>query len=197
MPVQEFMLDQTGTQRVQIFQDIEGKSLIVLENQSILDTLTAQEAIDIGREFTLSDGSTLKAQIVDGQIQVQRNSQIIPPTSITADSLQSIMSPVSASKLNETIGAVRAKRGGCLTTYLIIVLIGAILTVTLNLLSFFQAQSYTPDPSSGVIYQFAPLWLYVVYTLYGISMGVGTVALFRMERSTLPIIKWSMIFPVG
>src|SRR5690242_6285485 len=74
MPIQDFFLDSTGGQRIQVHWDADGSKATVLLNGSIFGSLTtADELAGGGKDFRLPDGSILHVRLVNNQPQAFRN----------------------------------------------------------------------------------------------------------------------------
>lgn len=78
MPVQEFALDQTGANRVQIFQGNNGEDITILVNKSIIGSISNRQELEFGRQFMLKDGSSLTIRSVKNQYLVLKNGQPLP-----------------------------------------------------------------------------------------------------------------------
>jgi hypothetical protein len=80
MPTQEFALDGAGSRRVQVVQetDLSRGNLTVLLDRRMIGSLSQVELLT-GREFPLTDGSALKVQVVNNQVQVLRNNEPLLP----------------------------------------------------------------------------------------------------------------------
>lgn len=74
MPVQEFALDAVGNS-IQVFFSDEPENVTVLLNRSIIGVIPSREELRAGRAFALPDGSTLRVQLVETQLQVFRDGQ--------------------------------------------------------------------------------------------------------------------------
>jgi Yip1 domain len=74
MPEQAFALDATGNS-VQVYVLDEPDGAWVAINRSSIGNIPSREALRAGQEFTLQDGSTLKVQLVENQLQVFRAGQ--------------------------------------------------------------------------------------------------------------------------
>jgi hypothetical protein len=74
MPEQEFALDGAGNS-VQVFLLDEPYGAWVAINRSSIGGIPSREALRIGQEFALQDGSTLRVQLVENQLQVFREGQ--------------------------------------------------------------------------------------------------------------------------
>jgi len=74
MPEQEFALDATGNY-VQVYVLDEPYGAWVAINRSSIGGIPSREALRIGQEFVLQDGSTLRVQLVENQLQVFREGQ--------------------------------------------------------------------------------------------------------------------------
>src|SRR2546421_11672180 len=72
MAVQEFALDAVGNS-VQVFLSDESQDVTVLLNRGIIGFIPSREELRSGREFALLDGSTLRVQLIETQLQVFRN----------------------------------------------------------------------------------------------------------------------------
>jgi hypothetical protein len=77
MPEQEFALDAAGNS-VQVFLLDEPYGAWVAINRSSIGGIPSREALRIGQEFALQDGSTLRVQLVENQLQVFREGQRLP-----------------------------------------------------------------------------------------------------------------------
>jgi hypothetical protein len=109
MTVQEFALDATGISRVQVSREIgpDGEQFHVLLNRSMLGTIAEEEAQLTGRVFPLPDGSTLKVQSVNSQVQVLRNGQALLPTSaIPGAKLKLVLPPKTMGRFRTACGGV-------------------------------------------------------------------------------------------
>jgi len=106
MAVQEFALDATGSSRVQISREVspDGEQLYVLLNRSMLGTITGEEARLTGREFALPDGSMLRVQSVENQIQVLRNGQAL--LAVPAAQQKLVLPPKTLGRFRGAYGAV-------------------------------------------------------------------------------------------
>lgn len=76
MPVQEFALDAAGNS-VQVFFSDESENVTVLLNRSIIGVIPSREGLRTARAFALPDGSTLRVQLVETQLQVFRDGQLL------------------------------------------------------------------------------------------------------------------------
>lgn len=74
MPEQEFALDAAGNY-VQVFLLDEPYGAWVAMNRSSIGGIPSREALRIGQEFALQDGSTLRVQLVENQLRVFRDGQ--------------------------------------------------------------------------------------------------------------------------
>ena len=74
MPVQEFALDAVGNS-VQVFFSDESENVTVLLNRSIIGVIPSLEELRAARAFALPDGSILRVQLVETQLQVFRDGQ--------------------------------------------------------------------------------------------------------------------------
>jgi hypothetical protein len=72
MPEQVFALDAIGNS-VQVYVLDEPYGAWVAINRSSLGGIPSREALKAGQEFTLQDGSKLRVQLVDNQLQVLRD----------------------------------------------------------------------------------------------------------------------------
>ncbi len=78
MPEQEFALDAAGNY-VQIYVLDEPDGGWVGINRSFIGGIPSREALRAGQEFALQDGSTLRVQLVENQLQVFRDGQRLSP----------------------------------------------------------------------------------------------------------------------
>lgn len=128
MALQEFALDATGSSRVQISREAnaEGEYFHVLLNRSMLGTITDEEARLTGREFALPDGSTLRVQSIENQIQVLRNGQALLPMSTVPQTRQKLAVPP------KTLGRFRVACGTVFLISLVNLLLGVIVLFSQN-----------------------------------------------------------------
>jgi hypothetical protein len=92
MPEQEFALDATGNY-VQVYVLGEPYGAWVGINRSSIGGIPSQEALRAGQEFALQDGSTLRVQLVENQLQVFRNGQRLPQYTYAAPPQQPYYQP--------------------------------------------------------------------------------------------------------
>jgi hypothetical protein len=71
---QDFALDAAGNS-VQVFLLDEPEGALVGINRSFISGIPSREALRAGQEFALQDGSTLRVQLVENQLQVFRDGQ--------------------------------------------------------------------------------------------------------------------------
>lgn len=79
MPTQEYAVDTAGKSRVQVYRDYEGGDLTVLLDRVIVGSVLTEENGERNREIPLKDGSVLKVQVLEDQIQVLKNGEVLPP----------------------------------------------------------------------------------------------------------------------
>jgi hypothetical protein len=108
MPVQDFALDPAATHRVQVHWASDTEPATVMVNRSILGSLGTVAERRMGKDFTLPDGSMLHVRFVNGQPQAFRNGY-----------------PLAIAPAIPETSVLQKKRGGCLTTWLILNLVAA------------------------------------------------------------------------
>jgi hypothetical protein len=144
VPVQDFALDAQNN-RIQVHWSFEDGPVSVMLNRSVICTLAVAEDRSIGKDFTLPDNSILHVQFYGNQPQVFRNGYPLTPVE------QAATEPMAVKK-----------RGGCLTTWIILNLVAiSIFTLTYFLAVFGASLS----PATGI----SP----VIFLIYGLLGCVG------------------------
>jgi hypothetical protein len=78
MPEQVFALDSAGNYvQVYVLDEPDGGWIGI--NRNFIGGIPSREALRAGQEFALQDGSTLRVQLVENQLQVFRNGQRLSP----------------------------------------------------------------------------------------------------------------------
>jgi hypothetical protein len=162
MAVQDFALDATGMQRIQLHWGDSSEPATVLLNGSILGRLSPDECL-AGKDFVLPDGSMLRVQIFNNQPYIYRNGLLLPPV---------ISQAVQVAQEERA----RAKRGGCLTAWLIFVLIVNAIVGIISLLDFVGAAvaGVTNTP-------IMPLF-FLLFGLFGLMDAVGALLLLLWKK---------------
>jgi hypothetical protein len=158
MPILEFALDATGTNRVQTFWEAGKGNLTILINGGKIGSISQEELVG-GRTFALADGSILKVQVVNNQVQVLRNGWPLL-------SLQAKPSPSLPSSLLIRIGIAA---GAVLLIGVISILLGL-----LYMLGSVLVQSQTASST---------LQLLSIFHLFlgGIFLLLGILVIFRLR----------------
>lgn len=133
MPLQDFFLDSTRTQRIQVHWNSDASKATLLLKSSIFGSLTTADELAGGKDFRLPDGSILHVRLVNNQPQAFRNGFPL----------------ATAPAIAESAPLYQRKRGGCLTAWIImeLVLIGlATLSYTLDFLASIATGSSNVSP---------------------------------------------------
>ncbi len=152
MPVQDFALDATGSQRVQVHWTTDNEPATVLLNGSALGSFTSPEERASGKDFALPDGSFVHVRFANSQPQAFRNGAPLPLA----------QAPVEPS--------APRKRGGCLTAWLIVNLVLIVVFTAFAMLAALGA-------AVGGLVMSIPTWAIFAYALVGIIGIVGIIAL--------------------
>ena len=178
MPVQEFALDATASQRIQVHWASDSDPASVLLNSSLFGSLATLEERTAGKDFTLPDGSSLHVRFVNNQPQVLRNGY---PLAVA----------LAVSKTSS-----QRKRGGCLTTWLILNLV---LVSGLTLLYFLDIAGSAVLGSSASI---SP-GVFLLFALLGCVGIVGLSALLAWKKwgfylvALYVVLNIVLAFPLG
>jgi hypothetical protein len=121
MPVQDFALDAQNN-RIQVHWSFEDGSVSIMLNHSVIGMIATLEVRTAGKDITLSDNSVLHVQFSDNQPQVFRNGYPLTPVE------QAATEPISPKK-----------RGGCLTTWIILNLVVISIFTLIYFLAIFGA----------------------------------------------------------
>jgi|SRR5450755_1426883 hypothetical protein len=160
MPIQDFALNVESMQRVQVFWNSESEPATVKLDDKVIGLLnTARERAE-GKEFTLPDGSTLHIRFVNNQAQVTRNGS---PLGGIRRVVRSVKTPPEGRQL-----------GGCLTTWLVVMLIGSGSTIITN---FLQLSGVTKNH----FFQPSPVFLLLAVLLSGTQI-ISVIALFAWKK---------------
>lgn len=173
MPMQEFDLNATGTQRVQVFWNNDGGRpvLTVFLNQDMLGSMTSQEELTSGKEFGLPDGSLLEIRFVGDQLQAFRNGQSLSsPTAVTS----SPPGAIAVTSAPPAPAPVKKVRGGCLTTWLILIILGSAVAMYDSFTIYQDLEVH-----DGISF---PHWIYLVQALLNLIIIVGVVALLAWRK---------------
>jgi len=79
MPTQEYAADAAGKSRVQVYREYDGGDLTILLDRVIVGSVLTEENGERNREIPLKDGSVLKVQVLDDQVQVLKDDEVLPP----------------------------------------------------------------------------------------------------------------------
>jgi hypothetical protein len=178
MPVQEFALDATGSQRIQVHWASDSDPASVLLNSSLFGSLATLEERTAGKDFTLPDGSSLHVRFVNNQPQALRNGY-----------------PLAVAPTVSKISSQR-KRGGCLTTWLILNLV---VVSGLTLLYFLDIAGSAVLGSSASI---SP-GVFLLFALLGCVGIVGLSALLAWKKwgfylvALYVVLNIVLAFPLG
>lgn len=160
MPIQDFSLNAEGMQRVQVAWNSEGEPATVKLDDKVIGLLnTARERAE-GKDFTLPDGSTLRVRFVNNQAQVTRNGS---PLGGIRRIVRSAKRPPEGKKL-----------GGCLTTWLVVMLIGSGSSIITNFLQF-------SGMTKTLAFQQSPAFL-LIYLLLNCADIVCAIALLSWKK---------------
>ncbi|MDQ2887704.1 MAG: hypothetical protein M3Y39_16650 [Chloroflexota bacterium] len=160
MPIQDFSLNTEGMQRVQVFWNSESKPAAVRLDEKVIGLLnTARERAE-GKDFTLPDGSTLHVRFVNNQAQVTRNGS---PLGNIRRVVRSARRPPEGKKL-----------GGCLTTWLVVMLIGSGSSIITNFLQLIGV-------TKNAFFQPSPVFLLLIVLVNGAGI-VSAIALFSWKK---------------
>jgi hypothetical protein len=121
MSKQDFALDAVATQRITIDWTAETEPATVLLNGTVLGMLITVEEKLAGKDFILPDNSPLHVQFFNGHPQVYRAGVPLVPVAGVPDK--------------------QRKRGGCLTTWLILNLVVIVILTGLNFLATLGAMA--------------------------------------------------------
>ncbi|GCE23057.1 hypothetical protein [Dictyobacter kobayashii] len=130
MSKQVFALDAAATHRITIHWTTETDPASVLLNGTLLGTLTTGQEKVVGKDFVLPDNSPLHVRFFNGQPQAFRAGVALAPVFDEAD-----------------VPMAQRKRGGCLTTWLILNLV---VMVALTLLYFLATLGSLVNNNTGV-----------------------------------------------
>lgn len=141
MPIQDFFLDSTGAQRIQVHWNSDGSKASLLLNSSIYGSLDTAEELAGGKDFKMRDGSILHVRLVNNQPQAFRNGF-----------------PLSAAPaIVEPVPLYERKRGGCLTAWIILMLILISLSTLSYTLDFLGSVAIGNSSVSPLIFLFLAL----------------------------------------
>lgn len=170
--VQEFAFDPQGNRRIQIHCDNAKQTVTVLSDGSRVGIIADEEELLAGCDFLLKDGSILKVHQLRGQqLQVFRNGEPLRLLSSTAASA----SPAPVSPFSASSTAVpRGARGGCLTVWLILMVVAGLLLAFLEF-SIYQDLEAHQDPT-------LPHWPFLLGALLALVGPVAAIALFFWRK---------------
>lgn len=151
MAKQDFALDATATHRITVHWTADTEPATILLNGSILGTLTTSEEKAIGKDFILPDTSPLHVQFFNGQPQAYRAGMPLAPVAPVVD-----------------VTVKQHKRSGCLTTWLIVNLIGIVGLTGMYLLATLGAMVSDTVHTSPLL--FLLLAIVGIIGIVGISM---------------------------
>jgi hypothetical protein len=179
MPIQDFFLDSTGAQRIQVHWNSDGSKASLLLNSSIYGSLDTPEELAGGKDFKMPDGSILHVRLVNNQPQVLRNG--FPLTTAPA--------------AVESVPLTDRKLGGCLTVWIILNLAMISLSTLLYGLAFLGS-AITGDSSVS------PL-VFLVFTLLGFAGIAGLILLLFWRKIGFYLVllyvllNFALSFPLG
>ena len=78
MPTQEYAADAAGKSRVQVYREYDGGDLTILLDRVIVGSVLTEENGERNQEFPLKDGSVLKVQVLEDQVQVLKDGEVLP-----------------------------------------------------------------------------------------------------------------------
>jgi hypothetical protein len=110
MSTEEFALDSSGSNRIQLFSGSDGSTRI-LHNRSIIGSIVDGAELADGHEFMLKDGTIVKVQAINGQLQVAVEGR--PLSSISMETVATLEGKVEATRRTTT----QEQSGGLSTTY--------------------------------------------------------------------------------
>ena len=177
MPVQDFALDPMGNHRVQVHWASESDPVTALLNGSVLGTLATPDERAAGKDFMLPEGSYLHVRFVNDQPQAFRNGY---PLTIAP----AIVEPASL-----------RKRGGCLTTWLILNLVVISLFTILYFLSFLS--SLSNDNLSLLPWAYIALGLIGCVGIVGVSFLLGWKKWGFYLVASYVLCNFALAFPLG
>lgn len=179
MPIQDFFLDSTGAQRIQVHWNSDGSKATVLQNGSILGSLDTADELAGGKDFKMPDGSMLHVRLVNNQPQALRNGFPLTTAPAAAES-----APLTAKK-----------RGGCLTAWIVLNLVVICLFTLLYALAFFGSLIVSnPITSPAVFLLFALLGLVGVVGL-SLLLGWRKIGFYLVLGYVL--LNFALAFPLG
>ena len=187
MAVQDFALDTTGVQRIQVHWEAGTEPATVLLNNSVIGRLSADERVT-GKDFVLPDGSALRVQLSDNQPYAYRNGYPLSPVASVV---------VQSEQAGRAEQAIRAKRGGCLTAWLILNLVANISLAGLYLLTFLGASAAGPASTD------IPSIYFLIFGLFGLVDVAGAVLLLLWKKLGFFLIVGAVVasiivsFPAG
>ena len=154
MPSQDFSLDAQGSQYIQVFWNSESEPATVRLNDKVIGLLNTIEERTTGKDFSLPDGSTLNVRFIDNQARAARNGS---PLGSIRRVVRSTRRPPEGKKL-----------GGCLTTWLVVMLIGDGSNIITN---FLQLSGVTKNQ----LFQQSPVFLllYLILSCAGIACAIA------------------------
>ncbi len=187
MAVQDFALDTTGAQRIQVHWEAGTEPATVLLNHSVIGRLSADERV-MGKDFVLPDGSALRVQLSNNQPYAYRNGYPLSPVASVV---------VQREQAEQVKQATRAKRGGCLTAWLILNLVANVTLAGLYLLTFLGASAAGPASTD------IPSIYFLVFGLFGLVDVAGAVLLLLWKKLGFFLIVGAVVasiivsFPAG
>lgn len=187
LAVQDFALDATGAQRIQVHWDAGPEPATVLLNQSIIGRLSADERV-MGKDFVLPDGSALRVQVLNDRPYVYRNGYTLLPVASAT---------IQVERIGRAERVSQARRGGCLTTWLILNLVANAILAGLYLLYFLGASAAGPASTS------IPPIYFLLFALCGLVDVVGAALLLLWKKLGFFLILGAVVagilvsFPAG
>jgi hypothetical protein len=151
MSKQVFALDVTATHRITIHWTTKTEPATILINGTVLGTLTTHEEKVEGKDFTLPDNSLLHMQFFNGHPQAFRAGIPLAPLADAAD-----------------VSTQPRKRGGCLTTWLILNL--AVITISTVIYILASLGALVSDKAGSLLVGLPLLGLMGIVGIVGISL---------------------------
>jgi hypothetical protein len=143
MPIQDFSVNAEGMQHIQVSWNSDSEPATVRLDNKVIGLLNTAKERTEGKDFTLPDNSTLNVRFVNNQAQVARNGS---PLGGIRRVVRTVKRPSEGKSL-----------GGCLTTWLVLMLIGSgsgIITNLLQLSGMTKSYTFQQSPAFLLLYLF-------------------------------------------
>ncbi|HET8913019.1 MAG TPA: hypothetical protein VFN23_16210 [Ktedonobacteraceae bacterium] len=167
MPVQDFLLTPTGDQRLQVHwparkdptsavagENAPQEKATLMINRSIFGSLDTFEERTAGKDFYMPDGALLHVQFFDDKPYAWINGQPLAPVAGSAEI-----------KETTSINPANRSRGGCMTAWMILGIIGASISLIAYLLAFLG--SFVTNKTN------VPSFIWLLFALISIGGIVG------------------------